>query len=127
MCFNSFCLNKVMLYHCLTLRYPFEGESLPMLMYNICHTNPPELVAHRPELPPAFCQVVMAALSKDRTKRPASALDFLQRLEPFLQSNLSAVSAVGLPEVTSQPSITTAIPLVVWRRCSSPPSARVSL
>ncbi|MFO0558770.1 MAG: serine/threonine-protein kinase [Polyangiales bacterium] len=73
----------VMLYHCLSGRFPFEGDSLPMLMYNLCHTDAVELSAHRPDLPGALTAVVMRALSKDREHRPSSADEFSAALEPF--------------------------------------------
>jgi serine/threonine protein kinase len=73
----------VMIYHCLTGRFPFEGDSLPMLMYNICHTEATPLQTYRPDLPPVFCAVVMRTLSKDRDFRPASAAELSALLEPY--------------------------------------------
>jgi serine/threonine protein kinase len=78
----------VMLYHALSGRFPFEGTSLPMLMYNICHTEAQSLLSLRPELPAALSLAVMQALSKDREQRPRTAAEFRAKLEPYLSSDL---------------------------------------
>ncbi|MFO0563047.1 MAG: serine/threonine-protein kinase [Polyangiales bacterium] len=71
----------VMLYRCLSGRFPFEGDSLPLLMYSICHTDAVDLALYRPDLPRELTIAVMGALSKDRERRPGSAALFDAELE----------------------------------------------
>ncbi len=98
----------VMLFHALSERFPFEGDSLPMLMYNICHTEALQLAALSPNLPSDLCAVIMGALSKNRDERPRTAEDFAQQLEPF--SALALVPAgpaapSSPPEAASKPVV----------------------
>jgi serine/threonine protein kinase len=92
----------VMLFHALSERFPFEGDSIPMLMYNICHTEALQLAALCPNLPGELCAVIMGALSKNRDERPRTAEEFAQQLEPF--ASLALVPA-GPAVAPNRPSV----------------------
>jgi serine/threonine protein kinase len=89
----------VMLFHALSERFPFEGDSIPMLMYNICHTEALQLAALSPNLPGELCAVIMGALSKNRDDRPRTAEEFAQQLEPFASLALVPAGAHERPSV----------------------------
>jgi serine/threonine-protein kinase len=89
----------VMLFHALSDRFPFEGDSLPMLMYNICHTEALQLAALCPNLPGELCAVITGALSKNRDEHPRTAEEFAQQLEPFASLALVPAGAHERPSV----------------------------
>ncbi|MBL8679946.1 MAG: protein kinase [Myxococcales bacterium] len=80
----------VMIYHCLTGRFPFEGDSLPMLMYRLCHTDATPLLTYRPDLPADLAAIVMRTISKNRDERPATAEELSALLEPFAKLDTPA-------------------------------------
>ena len=63
------------LFECLTGEPPYDRDSELAVLYAHLNEPPPRPSARRPELPPAFDDVVAAALSKAPAERPASGGD----------------------------------------------------
>ena len=63
------------LFECLTGEPPYDRDSELAVLYAHLNETPPRPSARRPELPPAFDDVVAAALSKVPAERPASGGD----------------------------------------------------
>jgi len=70
-----------MAYEMLTGRVPFAGMAPHQML--AAHVTEPvvPITDHRPSLPPALAQLVMACLAKNPADRPQSADDLLQTLE----------------------------------------------
>jgi CheY-like chemotaxis protein len=69
----------VVLFECLTGRLPFESASAVTLIARMLREEPPAPALLNPEIPPALGALVLRLLSKERERRPASALE-LRRL-----------------------------------------------
>ena len=61
------------LYECLTGHKPVEADNAITLIARLLEETPKPPSAWNPEVPPALDVVVMQALAKDRTERPATA------------------------------------------------------
>ena len=70
----------VTLYHLATLESPFDRESDAAIVWAIAQEPVPSLATRRPDLPPAFLEMVDRCLAKDRLQRPATARDLLRQL-----------------------------------------------
>ena len=70
----------LILYHMLAGKLPFAGPSLPSIMYDVVHAEPPPLDTVRPDLPSTVVQVVEKAIRKDRADRHQSAMELLDDL-----------------------------------------------
>ena len=77
------------LYTALTGEAPYPFESLPQLAYAVAVLPPPRAGDVLPDLPPAYDDVIAAALAKDPAARPRSA--------PELAAALRAVAAGRTP------------------------------
>jgi len=71
----------VVLYESLTGKVPHTADSAGALIGKVLTETPAEPRALAPDASPTLCAIVMQALSKDREKRPPSALEFLALLE----------------------------------------------
>jgi hypothetical protein len=103
----------VILYECASGRRPFVAEMLPKLAVLIHEARPTPLGTLRPDLPPAFVQVVARAMAKDREARFSTARELGEALAPFGGVALDAT----VPETTG------AAPQAVRETPSSPPDA----
>ena len=75
----------VILYKCLTGRYPFEGENYNQVMAQIISDrDPAEPGVLNPGVPEALEKVVMRAIRKDLDTRYPTAAAMLDDLRPFL-------------------------------------------
>ncbi len=75
----------VILYRCLTGRYPFDGENVNQIMVEIImDSEPAETTVLNPEVPEALEKVIARALQKDLSKRYSSAEEMLGDLRPLL-------------------------------------------
>jgi len=83
----------VVLFELLTLRSPFEAETMPELCLKVVGEPPLSMAALRPDLPPAIVAVVERCLEKDREKRFANAAELAMALEPFAPFRASRASA----------------------------------
>ena len=70
----------VVLFECLTLARPFQGDSSESLARAIRQSAPPALRRLNPALPPDLAVVLETALEKDVGRRYASALEFAEEL-----------------------------------------------
>ena len=68
------------LYECLTGRTPFQAETPYQLVAKVLEETAPSPRRLNPEVPPALEALVMAALSKDPSGRPQTALALHDRL-----------------------------------------------
>jgi formylglycine-generating enzyme required for sulfatase activity len=74
----------VCLYRTTTGRMPFDSDSHFAVMMAQVNQDPILPSQCRPEVPPALEELIMAALAKDRTHRPATCTAFRERLERAL-------------------------------------------
>jgi serine/threonine-protein kinase len=111
----------VVAYEALTGRRPFEGDSVPSIVYRVVHEPAAPPTTRNRDLP-AICDAVFArALSKDAALRPASAMTFVAALmgvetgsaapdispDPLLESLLSsAPGQEGAKAASAPPSDT---------------------
>jgi serine/threonine protein kinase len=75
----------VLMFQLLTGRFPFSGDNISNLLYNVCHREPAPLRTLRSGLPEPLCHVVEWAMQKDRNKRYATGRE--------LASDLAAIFA----------------------------------
>jgi hypothetical protein len=71
----------VILYQVLSGRPPFEGDDAVAVLSAVMTQTPTPLEYLCPDLPRALCRLVEAAMNRDRNERPATASDFLARLQ----------------------------------------------
>ena len=67
-------------YYMLAGELPFAGPSLPSIMYDVVHAEPPPLTEVRPDLPAVVSRVVERAIRKERKDRHQSAKELLDDL-----------------------------------------------
>jgi serine/threonine-protein kinase len=77
----------VILYELLTGQPPFTAEAITELVYKVMSETPPPPRAPLGELPPALCDAILRALSKDRSQRYASIGEFAWALSDFGSAN----------------------------------------
>jgi serine/threonine protein kinase len=73
----------VILYHLVSGRRPFGGDSLPAVCMSIAVDTPPPLPSLVPDVPPAFDQLVSRCLEKNPAQRVQSVAELAQGLAPF--------------------------------------------
>ena len=71
----------VVLYRVITGKLPFEGDTLPMIAYNIVHTKEKDISLYARKLPKKLVHTIEKCLEKDQEKR----LDSLKPLIDALQ------------------------------------------
>jgi serine/threonine protein kinase len=74
----------VICYQCLTGRLPFDGPSVPGILYNVCHVDPPAVHELAPALPEAVSAVISRALAKRKVDRYPSVSELVDDLRPLL-------------------------------------------
>jgi serine/threonine-protein kinase len=80
----------VILYECVSGARPFEASALPMLSVLIHQGTPAPLASLRPDLPPAFVDVVSRAMARNRDARFGTARELGDALMLFGTSALDA-------------------------------------
>jgi serine/threonine protein kinase len=85
----------VILYQVLGGRPPFEGPDATSVMAAKMLESPPALSALCPAAPFALIRLVEAAMSRDRNQRPATAADFMARLQEATAN--AAATATPVP------------------------------
>jgi serine/threonine protein kinase len=85
------------LYEALTGRRPFTAPRYEDLVRLICNTDPTPLQQVRSDLPPAFCEVVMRAMARDRKARIQTARALREALAPWTSSRRSEGTLVMEP------------------------------
>ena len=68
-------------YQMSTGELPFQRADTVATLVALSTQQPERPERYNPELPPALCELIMALLSKDVDRRPASARDVAQRLQ----------------------------------------------
>ena len=74
----------VTLFQMLTGRVPFEGQNALEVVAKHCFTETPSLLEFRPDLPPAFEEIINQAMAKDPIARFRSARAFARKLDELL-------------------------------------------
>jgi serine/threonine-protein kinase len=120
----------VILYECATGQRPYEAEALPRLSLMIHEGKPTPLAELRPDLPPAFVEVVAHAMANDRDQRFASAAELGDALAHFGSSALDvtleepAPGAVAYRSSKRPAAARISAPIPPSQQSSSPPVAR---
>jgi len=73
----------VTLFHLLTGRLPFEGQTLPQLVANTLEKRPPSPHAYRKEIPNGLARVILRCLDKQPSERFKTYADLSRALEPY--------------------------------------------
>lgn len=81
---------------------PFTDRSYARLVMAICQRDPVDLTNVNPEVPPALAQVTLAALTRDRDMRLASADAFIAALSQVAPIDVGT-SGVSIPETRVEP------------------------
>ncbi|MHC4954540.1 MAG: protein kinase domain-containing protein [Planctomycetota bacterium] len=84
------------LYELLTLRPPFEGESLPKLCSQILNREPPLPRRCNPRIPRDLETIVLKAMEKDRDKRYQSGGELARDLRRFADGGAIRARRIGL-------------------------------
>ena len=84
----------VVLYEMLTGNLPFTGDHEAAVIYEVLNSDPPSVAARRPDVPAHLQALVTSLLQKNRSLRPGSAKDVIDRLsqapsEPAHQADKS--------------------------------------
>jgi serine/threonine-protein kinase len=91
----------VILYEAITGRLPFSEASFSGLVLAIAQTDPPAPSSLVPDLPPAFEQVLLRAIARDRDRRFANMDSFIAAVRPFgaryLHGRVSPRTRQGAP------------------------------
>jgi serine/threonine protein kinase len=82
----------VIAYHCLTGVLPFDGPSVPAILYNICHVEPQPACDVVPDLPLAADAVLRRALAKRKVDRYQEAVAFVADLRQALSGQPVALA-----------------------------------
>jgi len=122
----------VILYECLTGRPPFDGANYNALMVAILNDPCRPIAELNPALPRELCEIVDAALEKDRDKRVRSARELAERLEA-VAARISATpypgmmrsrSLVAAPGVVAEGAVPT--PAGGWTESAAPARSPIS-
>jgi serine/threonine protein kinase len=92
----------VILFEAATGRRPFEADSLFELLRHHVDTQPPSPLAARPEMPPAYADVILRALAKDPAARFQSADELARALHEAARA-LDESAYVSLSRYASLP------------------------
>ena len=122
----------VILYECLTGRPPFDGANYNALMVAILNDPCRPIAELNPSLPRELCEIVDAALEKDRDKRVRTARELAERLEA-VAARISATpypgmmrsrSLVAAPGVVADGAVPT--PAGGWTESAAPARPPIS-
>jgi class 3 adenylate cyclase/tetratricopeptide (TPR) repeat protein len=71
----------ILTYELLTGQRPFQGETIPTLMYEILNHDPTPPTRLNPSITPLMDEIIAKALAKDREQRYSSAKELFEDLE----------------------------------------------
>jgi eukaryotic-like serine/threonine-protein kinase len=79
-------------WECLSGKAPFFGDSVPSMLFQVVHRDPPSLAALVPGLPRNIEPVLRKALSKEKDYRFDTVTEFAQTLEAAVAASASGVA-----------------------------------
>ena len=82
-------------YQMLSGTIPFDGPTLPGVIYKICHMEPEPITDKVEDLPEAVHRVLLKALAKKREDRYQRAMDFVGDLKAALQGGEDRASVAA--------------------------------
>jgi serine/threonine-protein kinase len=95
----------VLAYELLSGRRPFDADGAAAQMRQHAEERPPRPSSAAPGLPAAVDAVLMRALAKDATARPATATELVDQLERALESQPAPVeTTLAMPPAPSAPA-----------------------
>ena len=71
----------LILYHMLSGKMPFEGDSVPAILFQVVYSTPTPIGEVKPDLPLPIQEIITKAVSKAREDRFQSAEEFARALE----------------------------------------------
>jgi len=98
------------LFECLTGRPPFDGPHVTAILAKVLTAPPPRLRDWNPELPRALDDVIVRALAKDPSERPASVPALVAAVNEAIGDAPSDVAGAGALRVVPPTQVT---PMVV--------------
>src|SRR5262249_49668727 len=93
------------LYEVLTSRPPFTGDSIPSILYAICHSEPAPPSRMQPEVPASLEAICLKCLEKDPARRYPSALALAEELQQFRQPTTAAPTAADKHPAAESPKM----------------------
>ena len=97
----------VIMYEALAGKCPFDGRTVPALAVAITTATPVPLFQLRPDLPAAFCDVVMSTLEKEQSKRCPDARTLAEGIFPYGSRREALPSGhISLPSLRDVVSVT---------------------
>jgi serine/threonine protein kinase len=112
------------LFECLTGRPPFDGPHVTAILAKVLTAPPPRLRDWNPDLPRGLDDVIVRALAKDPSERPASVPALVAAVNEALGDAPSDVAAPGAPRVVPPTQVT---PMVVEVKRAEPSRRRRGL
>ena len=118
-----------LLYEMAAGQVAFLADSIPAILYRICHEDPAPLQEHRPDAPDKYIELVQQMLHKDPTSRVADIehvrSELRLSLEPLLNMNqrgrhLSQSQMLGASLTSERPVIATSA------QSSKPPAVQTT-
>jgi serine/threonine-protein kinase len=76
----------IILYELLTVRMPFEAETVTHLTALVLQDEPRPLAEHRSDVPPQVAAVIAKCLQKSPDQRYQSVIELVEALVPFVSS-----------------------------------------
>lgn len=80
---------SIMLHEMATGVRAFEGPSMPAVLYAICHGEPAPILAHRPDAPPGFVELIADGLARPIGERLADVATMRARLREAMRERPS--------------------------------------
>ncbi len=100
----------VILFEALTARLPFEGDSIPLLLHQICYERAPSLVEIRPDIPKDLEKIVTTMMAKNPGDRYPDCTAIIEDIKPYSDIDdapvLSEISAQNANTLPTERSIT---------------------
>lgn len=87
----------VLLFEMATGVLPFRADTVPTLLYQICHREPDDLRSYRTDVPDDFVRAVERCLSVDASERPDSAVALRDQLRDALEVAAPASFRAAVP------------------------------
>jgi serine/threonine-protein kinase len=117
----------VVLYELVASKTPFHCERVLELITRVNFEQPTPLSEYRPDAPPAFEQVLLQALEKDRNRRYANVALFAAALAPFTTPRAAAYAervagVLGEQVAPARPTVELGPEPVAVMRAAAPPT-----